>query len=421
MERVTLPASAVSAGPALTSVGLYFVVLAGTKWAGLPDPTSVLLLLAAAVVAPHLLPLARGWRRPPPETPRSRQERLHRVLVKTAGLAFTFGVIAAAYGLFPFYRNAQYTDLLALAWMFGPIVAVAAPIYIWVTDRRMESPRDGLYMAGLLVLGRTAEIDRAKLREHGLAWLVKAFFLPLMLSFAMADIRWWVGLDISADLGQRWGWYELAYRLMFLTDVLWAALGYVMTMRLLDSHIRTTEPTGLGWMVCIVCYPPFWPLFYDNYVPYDDGFTWGAWLQDWPVFALFWAISILLATAVYVWATIAFGIRFSNLTHRGIITNGPYRFIKHPAYVSKNLSWWLIAVPFVPTSDVIDAARMCLMLLVVNFIYYLRAVTEERHLSWDPVYRQYVAWIDQYGAVAVIRRNWRRLLAQARAWVPRSS
>jgi hypothetical protein len=70
---------------------------------------------------------------------------------------------------------------------------------------------------------------------------------------------------------------------------------------------------------------------------------------------------------------------------------------------------------------VADAARMCLMLLVVNFIYYLRAVTEERHLSWDPVYRQYVAWIDQYGAVAVIRRNWRRLLAQARSWVPRSS
>lgn len=36
--------------------------------------------------------------------------------------------------------------------------------------------------------------------------------------------------------------------------------------------------------------------------------------------------------AIYAWATIMFGGRFSNLTHRGIITNGPYPWTKHPAY-----------------------------------------------------------------------------------------
>ena len=92
---------------------------------------------------------------------------------------------------------------------------------------------------------------------------------------------------------------------------------------------------------------------------------------------------------VYVWATIAFGARFSNLTHRGIITNGPYRYTKHPAYLAKNLSWWLISTPFMLTGSVEGTLRRCLLLGLLNLIYYFRAKTEERHLSLDPVYQRY--------------------------------
>ena len=38
--------------------------------------------------------------------------------------------------------------------------------------------------------------------------------------------------------------------------------------------------------------------------------------------ALIGAVLVAL-TAIYAWATVAFGIRFSNLTHRGILTHGP--------------------------------------------------------------------------------------------------
>jgi steroid 5-alpha reductase family enzyme len=92
---------------------------------------------------------------------------------------------------------------------------------------------------------------------------------------------------------------------------------------------------------------------------------------------------------------VTFGLRFSNLTHRGILTNGLYRYCKHPAYVSKNISWWLIAVPFIAEGGVLDALRDCLLLFGVNVIYYLRARTEERHLSWDPVYRQYATLMNE--------------------------
>jgi len=101
--------------------------------------------------------------------------------------------------------------------------------------------------------------------------------------------------------------------------------------------------------------------------------------------------------AIYSLSTITFGIRFSNLTHRGILTNGPYRFTKHPAYVSKNIGWWMVSVPFLSQMGAADALRHSALLLALNIIYGLRAYTEERHLSRDPVYREYALWMDQHG------------------------
>ena len=59
------------------------------------------------------------------------------------------------------------------------------------------------------------------------------------------------------------------------------------------------------------------------------------------------ASAMLLGVGVYAWATLALGLRASNLTNRGIVTTGPYRWLRHPAYVAKNLSWWIGATPLV--------------------------------------------------------------------------
>ncbi len=99
----------------------------------------------------------------------------------------------------------------------------------------------------------------------------------------------------------------------------------------------------------------------------------------------------------YALSAVVFGCRFSNLTHRGVLTNGPFRLTKHPAYVSKNISWWLISVPFVSNEGPVEAITMCVLLLGVNAIYFARAKTEERHLSWDPDYVAYALWIEENG------------------------
>lgn len=108
--------------------------------------------------------------------------------------------------------------------------------------------------------------------------------------------------------------------------------------------------------------------------------------------------------AVYGWTAASFGIRFSNLTNRGIITSGPYRFTKHPAYVSKNISWWLISIPFLSADgSAFTALQLCLGLAGINLICLLRAKTEERHLSQDPAYRAYAAYIRDHGIFRWIR------------------
>ena len=67
---------------------------------------------------------------------------------------------------------------------------------------------------------------------------------------------------------------------------------------------------------------------------------------------------LVFLTAVYAWATVAFGFRFSNLTHRGILTHGPYAWTKHPAYLSKNLFWWFSLLPFLVTNgNIVDVIR----------------------------------------------------------------
>jgi protein-S-isoprenylcysteine O-methyltransferase Ste14 len=104
-------------------------------------------------------------------------------------------------------------------------------------------------------------------------------------------------------------------------------------------------------------------------------------------------------TAIYAWATIAFGFRFSNLTHRGILTHGPYAFSRHPAYLSKNLFWWISTIPFLTTGSMVDAARAVLLMCAVSGVYYWRARTEERHLGLDPAYRDYSAWMERNGLV----------------------
>src|SRR3546814_15992372 len=44
---------------------------------------------------------------------------------------------------------------------------------------------------------------------------------------------------------------------MFVVDVGFATVGYMLTMRPLDAHIRTANPYASAWAAALICYPPF--------------------------------------------------------------------------------------------------------------------------------------------------------------------
>ena len=45
--------------------------------------------------------------------------------------------------------------------------------------------------------------------------------------------------------------------IMFLIDVQFATVGYLLTVKPLDAHIRTANPYMAGWVAALICYPPF--------------------------------------------------------------------------------------------------------------------------------------------------------------------
>ena len=98
---------------------------------------------------------------------------------------------------------------------------------------------------------------------------------------------------------------------------------------------------------------------------------------------------------VYSWASWSLGLKASNLTHRGIVSTGAYAFVRHPAYFFKNLAWWVGGIPAIFAGfsrDFSDGFYIVFCLAGWSTLYFLRAITEERHLmSVDDDYLVYAA------------------------------
>lgn len=223
-----------------------------------------------------------------------------------------------------------------------------------------------------------------------LAIIVKTFYLPLMLAWLLyhaIDIfshasNWSVGDGIFPHL------YWIAFNLVFLIDVGCFVVGYSVEHPRLGNEIRSVEPTVFGWIVCLACYPPF------NQAT-QTLIGWSS--REYPTYDSMWAQHIfgclmLGLLSIYAWASVALNWKASNLTHRGVVDRGPYRWVRHPAYVSKNLAWWVGAIPVLMEQWRAGPSGLLyavLSILLWSSLYYWRAITEERHLGRDPEYRLY--------------------------------
>lgn len=331
-----------------------------------------------------------------------------RVATKLLGLGLTLGLIALAYWAFPEYHGDFYNPFYGVLRRFWAPLVVSSVVYVWIVDGYMRDPHDAYWQLGRFVLLRPSDARKADVANHFRGWLVKAFYIPLFIVYVHGQLNGLIHFNLDEIHSSNTRLYNFLNDLVYGLDVLYAAVGYLLSFRVIDSHLRTAEPTMLGWCVALECYAPFWPgLFSRQYLHYE-GIGFETWLSDHMTLRWCWVGLILSCDLIYVLATFAFGVRFSNLTHRGILTNGPYRYTKHPAYIAKNISWWLITLPFIPTHPGLqgfaEAVRNSLLLGGVNMIYFLRAKTEERHLSRDPTYVEYALWMNEHGLLAFVGR-----------------
>ncbi len=327
-----------------------------------------------------------------------------RVFYKIVGLYGCYGFLALLYWGLPIYSQDFFNPYKDALDIVMPYLMVAALPYVAFVDSFMKQPEDNYYWFGRLLLLRPRGTSWKAFGQLLLGWVVKGYFLPLMFVFMIEDVDYLLGLDLTGNNITFLNVFHPFVSIVFVLDLLAAVAGYMMTFRLFDTHIRSAEPTFFGWFVCLLCYHPFNDTYMDTWIAYrGNDARWIDWLQDSPDLLMLWGSAIAFLIFIYSVAGMNFGIRFSNLTHRGVLTNGMYRFTKHPEYISKNSFWWLTFIPFVPlqgdSDSIMETVRFILLMSGVSLTYFLRARTEERHMSRDPVYVAYALWMNDNGVL----------------------
>src|SRR5690606_19519769 len=66
-----------------------------------------------------------------------------------------------------------------------------------------------------------------------------------------------VNADLSAIFANPAQLALFLIELLFVVDVQIGTVGYILTFRPLDAHIRSGNPLLSGWVAALLCYPPF--------------------------------------------------------------------------------------------------------------------------------------------------------------------
>jgi protein-S-isoprenylcysteine O-methyltransferase Ste14 len=311
---------------------------------------------------------------------------------KVLGVGITIAVLGSFYGIFPEYAGKFYDPFFSALRAYWPWLAVFFVSNAFLESIKEEKPEeDPCYKIGQAVMSLEApNMSGQEWLNHILSWVIKLFFLPLMFVYFCNDTKF---LNDAAWRNHPLDLYNMIYRWFYMIDVAFVCVGYTFANKLAGTHIRSADKTALGWTSALLCYQPFWSVISMGYIRYGQNFD--RMISPSPTVQMVYCGLILAAISIYIWATIAFGSRFSNLTHRGILCTGPYKYMRHPAYVAKLTSYFLIFVPFAASSWQQFFSNMTMFALLCG-VYRVRAITEERNLrSMGPEYDIYCEQVQE--------------------------
>ncbi len=353
----------------------------------------ITLLVCAAYLAPGAVfeyQRAHGWRLPVARRPLSYRVCLNAV-IKTIGLAQILLLAFVLYSIFPEYEKNLYAIWLRYFETGSYLTVLLALFYFIASERVTGGKRDIYYYVGrysIITLMLRVWV-RPALRSSVRMWIVKLFFLPIMLGSLHYSVVFLSKNPVTGAFENFYVFFDFGWELILALDVTLAVVGYIASLKLLGTGVVSTDPTWRGWVATLICYTPFSSVLYGSYLTYEEGLRWGNLLAGNHGVYVAYGSLLLILHSLYLVASLNFGIRYSNLSHRGIITDGLFALTKHPAYLFKNVVWWMIALPFITNGTAGSAIANCFLLFCVNAVYWWRGRTEEMHLSRDPDYVRY--------------------------------
>jgi protein-S-isoprenylcysteine O-methyltransferase Ste14 len=339
--------------------------------------------------------------------------------------ALIYGAVLAMFTLSPWFRGLLagkvFRDYTALSAYYAAYVAylVICPFVVFLGRPRSLWVSKNVRIVGYLkrlVLWLTRSANRSAgqgwrptyQEKHALMFLlIKIIYGPLMIANLLASYKTIVlianGMSKLPSNAPRLymfdAGYELLFNLVFLLDPAMFAVGYHSESGLLGNKLRYAETNPFHLLVCLACYMPFNTATGAVFGPSSQSYLilWYADLRHpatWVLRGLGVFFLLLLLSS-----SLSMFTRASNLTNRGIVDWGPYRLIRHPGYLAKNLFWLLTLIPaFVPNKADPRFTWMAHLLLCGTLVwgflgwgtlYFLRAITEERFLMRDPDYVAY--------------------------------
>lgn len=173
---------------------------------------------------------------------------------------------------------------------------------------------------------------------------------------------------------------------LYVYITLWYALsvylfGYCVESERIGSKIKSIDTTFFGWIVTIICYTPLYELVFYVIPKGDQDF---AFFKNEEITALV-RVFIMIVILFKTWTIYTLGTKSSNLTNRGIVTHGAYRWVRHPHYLAKIIVWWICLLPSGWLHPWLFGG-----MVFWTMIYVLRALTEEDHLKKDIDYQDYM-------------------------------
>lgn len=347
---------------------------------------------------------------------KKREDNYERLKSKThltmLGICGYLLLMMIGYLIIPEYQKPEY-NYFHLSFLLGvPVfLLIIGFMYLPYVMKWLNTEKNIYENFGLLITGKFKKVDKQLLSLLSQSFLLRGFFIPFMVMVLVIAVeaifkdnsiaQQLFHEDFEWSLAKASQIVLTAYYFLILLDVAIGTLGYICVTKSLNADIRSFDPKFIGWFSCFVCYPPFWNIVNKTLLlVLLTSLQWETVFEGQELVLFFWSLLIITSGGLEAVSGATFGIRFSNIAYRGLNTTGPYKFSKHPQYIAKMFHRFFVIMPFIGYISWLDWVSGMFGFAIICLLYFLRARTEENHLT---VFPEYVAYANAMNDRGILR------------------